>query len=209
MRAGIGLKTTMAQHHDNDDEEVYKLGEDDGNDEGPEQPTIIPHLHFGRRELDARYPSLTAPSDFDQPGSEPRDQLLEAGMQVAESIAVAMKTHGRTRRDQATDPLPVPDRPFAAARSRDRQPGNKRHNSASAITEDRGNKRHNSASAITEDRGNNLHGSVSAITEDRGNNLHGSVSAITEDRGSISAITEDRDNKKGFQATCARNKMKR
>jgi len=194
MRAGIGLKTTMAQHHDNDDEEVYELGEDDGNDEGPEQPTIIPHLHFGRRELDTRYPSLTAPSDFDQPGSEPRDQLLEAGMQVAESIAVAMKTHGRTRRDQATDPLPVPDRPFAAARSRDRQPGNKRHNSASAITEDRGNKRHNSASAIT---------------EDRGNNLHGSVSAIMEDRDSISAITEDRDNKKGFQATCARNKMKR
>jgi hypothetical protein len=105
MRAGTGVKTTMAQHNDDDNDEVYKLGEDDGNDEGLEQPTIIPHLHFGREELDARYPSLTAPSDFDQPGSEPQDQLLDAGMRVAGSIAIAMKLHGRTRRDQATIPL--------------------------------------------------------------------------------------------------------
>ena len=132
MRAGIGVKTTMAQHHD-DDEEVYKLGDDDGNYEDPDQPTIIPHLHFGRQELDAKYLSLTAPSDFDQPGSEPQDQLLEAGMQVAESIAVAMKAHGRTRRDQTTIPLPVPDRPFVALRSRDSQPGDKQDDSANGI----------------------------------------------------------------------------
>ena len=105
LRAGTGIKTTMAQHHDDDNEEVYKLDEADGDGEDNGQPTIIPHLHYKRQELDARYPSLTAPSDSDQPGSEPQDQLLEAGMRVAGSIAIAMRLHGRTRRDQVAIPL--------------------------------------------------------------------------------------------------------
>jgi hypothetical protein len=94
LRSGTGNKTTMAEY---DEDEVDHVNDD--NDDNVPRPMVMPHLLYNKEELDRQYPSLTAPDDFDVPGTEQEDALLEAGMKQARSIAMTMKTFGRTRKD--------------------------------------------------------------------------------------------------------------
>ena len=76
-----------------DDEQLNNVDEDHN------QPAVMPHKDMTREQLDKEYPSLEAPDDFDVPGQEAPEPLLEAGMQEARDIADAMRIHGRTKRD--------------------------------------------------------------------------------------------------------------
>ena len=92
LRQDLGTKTTMADYNDG----LNRVDEGEDNDE---QPTTIPHNIYNREQLDAEYPSLGAPPDVDDHDHEESEQLLTAGLREANKIALAMRTHGRTRRD--------------------------------------------------------------------------------------------------------------
>ena len=94
LRRDEGTKRTMASY----DEEQLNNVDEDHNDQH-NQPAVMPHKNMSREQLDKEYPSLGAPEDFDAPGQEPPEQLLQAGMQEARDIADAMRIHGRTKRD--------------------------------------------------------------------------------------------------------------
>ena len=94
LRRDEGAKRTMASY----DEEQLNNVDEDHNDQH-NQPAVMPHKNMSREQLDKEYPSLGAPEDFDDPGQEPPEQLLQAGMKEARDIADAMRTHGRTKRD--------------------------------------------------------------------------------------------------------------
>ncbi len=101
LRKEAGTKRTMASY---EEPTLNNLETDDANnnaENNPDdnQPCFLPHKQHPRTELNGEYPSLTAPDDFDQPGAESREPLLDAGLRQARDIAEAMRVHGRTKRD--------------------------------------------------------------------------------------------------------------
>ncbi len=79
--------------------ETDDANNDAENNPDDNQPCFLPHKQHTRAELNDEYPSLTAPDDFDQPGAENHEPLLDAGLRQAKEIAEAMRVHGRTKRD--------------------------------------------------------------------------------------------------------------
>ena len=100
LRKEAGTKRTMASY---EEPTLNNLETDDANnaENNPDdnQPCFLPHKQHTRAELNDEYPSLTAPDDFDQPGAENHEPLLDAGLRQAKEIAEAMRVHGRTKRD--------------------------------------------------------------------------------------------------------------
>ena len=92
LRKEAGMKRTMASY---DEEQLNNVDQDHYDN----QPCFLPHQQHARAKLDEEYPSLTAPEDFDKPGAENHEPLLDAGLREAEEIAKAMRVHGRTKRD--------------------------------------------------------------------------------------------------------------
>ncbi len=81
----------------------YEGNNQEVNNVEDDQVPFFPHLRLDREELDATYPSLQSPDDFDAGNVESAEPTLQAGLKVATTIAEAMRVHGRTRRDKATN----------------------------------------------------------------------------------------------------------
>jgi hypothetical protein len=106
LRKDQGNKTTMADYHNDDLPEEGEVNEVNGEiaqgeteEDQQDLLMILPHLVMTTEELNAAYPSLQAPEDFDQHNVEPVEPTLEVGMREAASIASAMRRFGRTKRD--------------------------------------------------------------------------------------------------------------
>jgi hypothetical protein len=106
LRKDQGNKTTMADYHNDDLPEEGEVNEVNGEiaqgeteEDQQDLLMILPHLVMTTEELNAAYPSLQAPEDFDQHNVEPAEPTLEVGMREAASIASAMRRFGRTKRD--------------------------------------------------------------------------------------------------------------
>ena len=80
------------------DEELNEVKEQE-EQEGLEDAPRMPHCEMAKEQLDLEYPSLVAPPDDDLQDvqDDAADAVYQHGLRIAESIAVDMAVHGRTR----------------------------------------------------------------------------------------------------------------
>ena len=71
---------------------------DPESEQAAEQP-CMPHLLYGERDIDARYPSLSAPAqlDVDDAQNDAWDCIYQRGLREAQDIVADMRSYGRMK----------------------------------------------------------------------------------------------------------------
>ena len=101
LRKSEGTKTTMAAA----DAHLGTVAENGGDGEADVEP-FMPHASYEPDDLDRLHPALVAPgeSDYTEQDDDPLEPLLVHGKKIAGSIAAAMTSFGRTKRDWSSKP---------------------------------------------------------------------------------------------------------
>ena len=96
MRKGASDKRTLAT--EGAEEEDLMMAESDENAQ-----VVMPHLEYGRQQLDAIYPSVDVVEPEVLDDVEIVDKILDHGLKLASTIQDEMHQSGRTRRSPNED----------------------------------------------------------------------------------------------------------